>query len=260
MPVVRLLQRSYFMLLKTKKQLLEKDEQGFLFWKALIKEEEFFPGKCAVIICDMWDRHWSPAATLRAAAMAPVLNGYIAAMRDEGMTIIHCPSETLDFYEGHPARIRMNKILDYCTKKQLREVKRKVRAAKYPSHPLDARRGGCDTGGRTPKNYLVWSRQNADIYIDGDRDFIGEKYAEVYNIMKHRDLDTLIYTGVHTNMCVIGREFGMKNMAQSGFKVYIAANATDAMYCPADRPYVSHERGVEMCVEYIEKFIGESVF
>jgi hypothetical protein len=62
------------------------------------------PGKTAVVICDMWDRHWCQGATRRVAEMAPRMNEVVNAARSRGALIIHCPSGTLSFYENAPQR------------------------------------------------------------------------------------------------------------------------------------------------------------
>ena len=60
--------------------------------------------KTAVVICDMWDRHWCEGATRRVADMAPRMNAVVGALRQRGVLIIHCPSGTLRHYEGSAAR------------------------------------------------------------------------------------------------------------------------------------------------------------
>ena len=55
----------------------------------------------------MWDKHWSRGASERVAAMVPRMNAVVKAARAKGVTIIHCPSETMPFYKDHPARKRM---------------------------------------------------------------------------------------------------------------------------------------------------------
>jgi hypothetical protein len=60
--------------------------------------------------------------------------------------------------------------------------------------------------------------------------------------------------GVHTNMCVLNRTFAIKQMVKWGKDVYLVRDLTDAMYNPARPPYVSHEDGTRLVVEYIEKF------
>jgi hypothetical protein len=59
--------------------------------------------------------------------------------------------------------------------------------------------------------------------------------------------------GVHTNMCILNRSFGIKKMLGRGFKAALVRDLTDAMYNPEQPPYVSHHEGTRLVVEYIEK-------
>ena len=65
--------------------------------------------------------------------------------------------------------------------------------------------------------------------------------------------------GVHTNMCVLGRSFGIRQMVRLGKNVVLVRDLTDAMYDPRQPPYVSHNRGTEMVVEHIEKYWCPSI-
>jgi hypothetical protein len=58
--------------------------------------------------------------------------------------------------------------------------------------------------------------------------------------------------GVHTNICILNRSFGIRQMTRLGFQVALARDLTDAMYDPRKRPFVSHARGTELVVEHIE--------
>ena len=60
--------------------------------------------------------------------------------------------------------------------------------------------------------------------------------------------------GVHTNMSVLGRSFGIRQMVRWGLSVALVRDLTDTMYNPAMPPYVSHDEGTRLVVEYIEKF------
>jgi hypothetical protein len=60
--------------------------------------------------------------------------------------------------------------------------------------------------------------------------------------------------GVHTNMCVLGRSFAIKTMVCWGVDVALIRDLTDTMYNPALRPYVSHDEGTRLVIEFIEKF------
>ena len=62
------------------------------------------PKHTAMVVCDMWDKHWCPSATERVDEMAPRMNEVLKAARARGVLIIHCPSDTMDFYKDHPGR------------------------------------------------------------------------------------------------------------------------------------------------------------
>ena len=61
--------------------------------------------KTAIVVCDMWDKHWCAGATSRVAEMAPRMNEVLTAARNRGVLIIHCPSDTLEFYKNTPQRL-----------------------------------------------------------------------------------------------------------------------------------------------------------
>src|SRR6185312_1629208 len=52
------------------------------------------PHQTALVICDMWDRHWCKSATERVGELAPHINALANALRARGALIIHCPSDT----------------------------------------------------------------------------------------------------------------------------------------------------------------------
>ena len=56
----------------------------------------------AILICDMWDKHWCTGASRRVAALAARMEPVVAAGRANGIQIIHAPSEVMDFYKDTP--------------------------------------------------------------------------------------------------------------------------------------------------------------
>ena len=68
------------------------------------RQAQWNPHHTAVIVCDMWNQHWCQGATARVAEMAPRMNEVLKAARQLGMLVIHCPSDTMKFYEGMPQR------------------------------------------------------------------------------------------------------------------------------------------------------------
>ena len=107
--------------------------------------------------------------------------------------------------------------------------------------------------------YKAWSRQHPGIRIDPDRDGISDNGHEVYNLMALRGIRQMLIMGVHTNMCVLNRSFAIKQMVRWGVETAFVRDLTDAMYNPARPPYVNHEEGTRLVIEYIEKFWCASV-
>src|SRR5690606_31676062 len=75
-------------------------------YHTLTRTEAWDPGKTAIIVCDMWDTHSSQNAVRREAELAPRLEQVLQAAREQGVTILHAPSNCMEFYEGHPSRER----------------------------------------------------------------------------------------------------------------------------------------------------------
>ncbi|HEU5115197.1 MAG TPA: ThuA domain-containing protein, partial [Isosphaeraceae bacterium] len=49
----------------------------------------------AVVICDMWDKHWCTGANERCGAIAQKMNPVLTALREKGVQIVHAPSECM---------------------------------------------------------------------------------------------------------------------------------------------------------------------
>ena len=60
--------------------------------------------------------------------------------------------------------------------------------------------------------------------------------------------------GVHVNMCILNRSFGIRQMTRWGVPCILVRDLTDAMYNPKSKPYVSHAAGTQLVIEYIEKY------
>jgi nicotinamidase-related amidase/type 1 glutamine amidotransferase len=181
--------------------------------------------------------------------MAPRMNELVAAARKEGMLIIHCPSDTMDFYKDTPQRKLAQAAPPVETNRPLERWCR-LDEAKEGKLPIDDSDGGCDTGPQ-PKNSRAWSRQIATIEI-APEDAITDS-AEAYYLMKQRGIENLLVTGVHTNMCVLGRPFSIRQMVYQGMNVALVRDLTDTMYNPEKSPFVHHCTGTDLVVEHIEK-------
>jgi len=211
--------------------------------KATVKPVTWDPKKTAVFICDMWDDHWCKSAAKRCGELAKKADPVIEALRKKGVTVIHCPSDTMAFYADAPQRKAMQAVP--------RTAPPASKVLPDPPLPIDDKDGGCDD--ETPsKSYRAWKRQHAAIEIGKD-DFISDNGLEVYSILKGRGIDTLLILGVHTNMCVCNRSFAIKQMTRWGVKCVLVRDLTDSMYNPKKRPFVSHDEGTELVIKHIEK-------
>jgi nicotinamidase-related amidase len=212
-------------------------------WLVVDKDVEWKASETAIIVVDMWNKHWSWGATERVNIMAPRMNLVVKSARAKGVTIIHAPSDTMDFYKYHPARLNATSAPAVTPPEP--------KPHDDPPQPVDASDGGSDTG--EPNSYKAWHRQHPAIEIE-DKDYISDNGQEVFNVFSQKGIKNIIIMGVHTNMCVLGRSFAIKQMVRWGFNVVLARDLTDAMYNPYKPPYVSHEDGTRLIIEYIEKF------
>ena len=219
-------------------------------WQAVEKTVAWNPKKTALVICDMWDRHWCAGATRRVGEMAPRMNEVVKKARAQGVFIIHCPSDTMKFYEGTPGR-RLAQAAPVATPKVPLQRWCFLDKTHEDPLPIDDADGGCDE--HPPcKNYTAWKQQIPVLEIK-DGDAITDS-AEAYNLMEQRGLENVIVMGVHLNMCVLGRPFSIRQMVAQGKNVLLMRDMTDTMYNSRQRPHVPHVAGTELMIEHVEKF------
>lgn len=246
-------------------------------------QEKWLPGETAMIVCDMWDLHHCKNAVTREGEMAPRMNDVLEKARTEGILIIHAPSSCMKAYEGTPGRQRAQsaptarhlpeKIADWC---------KQIPAEEAAVYPLDQTDGGEDDDaaehaawasqltakGLNPR--APWTKEIDVLRIDQEKDVISVSGVEIWNVLEERGIRNVVLMGVHLNMCVSGRPFGLRQMAKNGKHVVLMRDLTDTMYNPQRWPFVSHARGTELFTEYVEKricptitsdqFIGGSAF
>jgi nicotinamidase-related amidase len=205
----------------------------------------------AVIICDMWDAHHCIAAARRVDEMAPRMNAVIAALREQGALIIHAPSGCVDFYRGSPARTRAIQ----------------APAAKAPA-PIDwndwdheeqsmlpatlADPGPCSCDSPEPcgdaRPPYPWTRQTPliDIYPD---DAVSDDGQEIFNLLEQGGIGDVVVMGVHTNICVLGRPYGIRQLVRLGKRPVLCRDLTDSFH----RDPRGHAWGTEQIVAHIER-------
>jgi type 1 glutamine amidotransferase/nicotinamidase-related amidase len=234
-------------------------------------EEAWSPKETAIIVCDVWDSHHCLNAVRRVMEMAPRMNQVLEKARSQGVLIIHAPSGCMETYADHPGR----KIAQSAPKAanlptDIHEWCRHIPAEDNGKYPIDQTDGGEDDDlaehakwheylaslGRNPK--APWKAQIDTLKVQ-DGDAISDSGIEIWNLLEERKIKNVILVGVHTNMCVLGRPFGLRQMAKNGKNVVLMRDMTDTMYNPAKAPFVNHFTGTELIVQHIEKYVCPTI-
>ena len=232
-------------------------------WKAI---------ETAFIVCDVWDYHHCINAVHRLEEFAPTMDKVLKQARVQGALIIHSPSDCMDTYKGNPARFRAihspkaksapANIESWCSRIPTEEK------AHYPIDQSDGGEGDdpiehkqwsdkLKALGRNPN--MPWKAQSSMIQIDTEKDFISDKGDEVWNILEQRGIKNVVLLGVHTNMCVLGRPFGLRQMVRGGKNVVLMRDMTDCMYNPKQWPFVDHFTGNDLIISHVERFVCSTI-
>ncbi len=245
--------------LELRSAALVADGAGHQQWRELHETRVLEPRRAALLLCDVWNDHTSRGAVERLEAMIPAMASVVEAMRAEGVTIVHCPSDCMDFYAESMARMRVLAAPQIAPPPDLEH--------EDPPLPIDTEGPFSDTDEPEWRgtDYAVehnwyngrdrpWWRQHPGIRIDEEKDGISDQGGEVYSFLQASNVNTVLMMGVHTNMCILHRSFGIKQLTRWGVECILLRDLTDAMYSPARPPYVSHDEGTELVVSFIEKF------
>jgi len=238
----------------------KKDGDGFRVIEETVTSDA---SETAIIICDMWADHPCKLAAMRVGRIAPRMNEVISLARDHGVAIIHAPSSGVKHYEETPYRERMKKahpskppvpIESWCHFNEEHEgpwpIVDNVKRG-------EAKVTGCDDPEAKP-HQPTDRHQHPAIQIIG-YDGISDNGQEIFNFLEQEGRKNIVLMGVHTNMCVLGRPFGIRQQKYLGKNVVLCRDLTDALYDPRDPPHVSHARGVELVIEHIEKYWCPSI-
>jgi nicotinamidase-related amidase len=218
--------------------------------KPSIAQIDWKVAETAVIVIDMWDDIYCKQSAQRIGVLAPKMNAVLSAAREHGIQIIHAPSGTVDLYADTPFRKRMQQaipakppfdISGWCNRDEKRE----------PELPLDVSKSPCDDP--IPSAMVrKYTREHPALDMSG-YDGVSDSGPEIYNFFIQEGIKNVAVMGVHANMCILGRPFGIRQLVKLGFNVVLVRDLTDAMYDPREKPFVSHARGTELIVEHIER-------
>jgi len=197
----------------------------------------------------MWNQHWCPSATERVGMLALIINETLNIARNQGVLIIHAPSECTGWYKNYTARKWVVNLPNQQLPLPI--------VHSNPGFPIDSGDAGCDVPGYS--QYTAWTHETDLITIWNHDAIIADNSQEIYNVLIAKGIKNIIYVGVHENMCVMNRQFSIEKTLSWGFQPVITREATDTMYDPSRAPYVPHDQGTFLMTEFIEKFWVPSV-
>jgi nicotinamidase-related amidase len=216
----------------------------------------------AIIVTDMWDRHWCESASKRVAELASHMEKVLNIAREKGVTIIHAPSGTMEFYKDFPQRKKAQEVTFHAPPSQIAINEWCYIDPDYEGElPIDDSDGGCDqpcAGGDPCEEKSVWTRQIEALTIN-EKDYISDSGQEVFNIVSELGIENVMVMGVHINMCILGRPFAIRQMHQLGKNVVLIRDMTDAMYNPEMPPFVDHYSGTDLVVGHIERYWAPTI-
>jgi nicotinamidase-related amidase len=185
--------------------------------------------------------------------------------------IVHAPSSCMEPYKDYPARKRAQAApMAANLPKDIGQWCTKIPAEEKGKYPIDQSDGGEDDDpaehaewaaklkakGLNPR--APWKSEHAGLAIRDD-DAISDSGVEIWNLLEQRGITNVVLLGVHTNMCVLGRPFGLRQLAKNGKNVVLMRDMTDTMYNPKSAPFVAHFKGTELIIEHVEKFVCPTI-
>jgi hypothetical protein len=190
------------------------------------------PRRVGIVVIDLWEYHWCVTCTQRAASMAPRMNRAFDGARELGMQIVFAPTSGIVSFEDWPQRKAVKAMPDHRWP-PLSEIR--LKAGGGCGGPCM-----CGPGIDCKLNYGMRALV-PELRID-ERDLIAWGTREMYNICRERGLTHLIYAGIATNMCVVGKPEAAGTMSRMGIKCMVSRDLTDSFGYP---PQLSQQGSVE---------------
>ena len=213
----------------------------------IVSRTELDPAKVGVVVVDMWNWHWCKTSTARVAALVLRMKKVLGEAHAMGMTIFWCPSDVTDNYVGTPqyeAAFNVERV----ALPPLAELK-------CPPAPDG---GGCTCGAERCQVNYGWDGMHPDLVMF-EGDFMPNDLETLYSLCRQRGITHLIYLGVHTQVCLLGKSIGLANMTRAGFTCILARDLTDAhgRYDPASG--YTPDRMTADVVAHFEKHLASTI-
>ena len=211
------------------------------------KEKTYDSSRVGVLVIGMWSGHQCLVADRILHELSPKVDSFLKVCRSKNMKVIFGSSSLTKLPKYAPLRKNM---------KGLSFAKLVDRGLSFPPIPFDDSDGGVNE--KNPN----FKRDEVDLHpaIEVcDTDAMSDNSKEILNYLYHHDIKLLLVVGVHTNMCVLDRPYGIKNLARYGFPMALVRDLTDPMVKPDGVKVKDRDHAKEMIVKYIEQYFCPSV-
>ena len=216
------------------------------------KKIRWNPHKTAIIVVDMWNKHPCLPSEKRIARLAKKINDLLPFLRNKGVQVIFSPSKVVSFYAD-----TLNRRKVILINKNKLYFKKLYWLKSFQNEPTMPVLKGCENNKRLSNFKKSFFRQHPLIKIKKN-DLISAKGNEVINILMNKKINLVLYVGVHSNVCVVSRSFGMRNLKKEGFQVVLIRDLTDS-YTKKATNFLSQKERNEVVISHIETYIGPTI-
>jgi nicotinamidase-related amidase len=217
----------------------------------VLARQDWDAASAAVVVCDMWDATHCVSAQQRVEALAPRMNDALASLRAQGALVVHAPAGCMEFYHDHPAR-------GLAAHAPFTPAPCAIDWNDWEPDELSAlpssltNPGPCSCDAAEPCNQggppYPWTHQTELLTIEPG-DAITDDGQELFNLLAQRAIADVVVMGVHTNLCVLGRPYGIRQLVAFGKRAVLCRDLTDAFH----RDTRGHAWGNEAIVAHIER-------
>lgn len=211
------------------------------------KEKTFTTSQVGVLVIGMWSGHQCLVADKILHELSPKVNSFLKTCRSKNMKVIFGSSSLTKLAKYAPLRKNM---------KGLSFVSLVDKGLSFPPIPFDDSDGGVNE--KNPN----FKRDDVDLHPSievSNTDAMSDNSKEILNYLNHHDIKLLLVVGVHTNMCVLDRPYGIKNLARYGFPMALVRDLTDPMVKPDGIKVKDRDDAKDKIVKFIEQYFCPSV-
>ena len=195
-------------------------EPAFVEW-------EIDPAHAALVMVDCWDRHPIVTHQERASAICSERIAPVAqACRDAGVTVIHAPSP--------PQARKYPQWTKFADDADLFGAPSE--APQWPPEEMREGKGDCAQFSKPAEPVKdAWieaeleHRDIIDCLKPQPHEFVVATGAQLHRLCRHREILHLFYAGFAANMCVPGRDYGMRAFNRRGYNLVLLRDCTTAI-------------------------------